>query len=226
MSDKELQSGGACLIDFLERYSALMELQLNNIRVTMEGTAENVLSGVKGISDATQQKKEQAEEALEQTYINPDAETQVLVDGLQKMIDDLFEDAKDKFDKGECLAELTSLEPDVLLQNRLKRFDSRFTRDMEGIDDLNDDLRNFLMGMIGALSSEDVIAQRLDHLIMAIKVLQTGLNYVLIDYENRCKYGELQKVLVDIKNYTFRQYTTEDEKNEFHRFFPADKKVG
>ncbi|SME87707.1 hypothetical protein [Pseudobacteriovorax antillogorgiicola] len=224
MADESLKGGSSYLIDFLEHFSALMEYQLNHIRGTMEGTVDTVMEGVKNISSITEQKRKAAEDALEQAYFNPDAETQVLVDGLQKMIDDLFDEVKDKFEKGEDLSALTTADPEVLLQNRLKRFDSKFMRDMRNVKSLDDDLQNFLLGMIGALSSEDVIAQRLDHVIMALKVLQTGLNYVLIDYDNRCNIGELEKVTTDIKNYTFRQYTTEDEKNEFLTYFPDLKK--
>lgn len=223
MSDDSFREGSTYLIDFLDKFSALMEFQLTLVRDTMEGTVENVLEGVKNISEQTEKQREAAEVALESAYINPDAETQVLVDGLQKMIDDLFDQVKDKFEKGEDLSALESAEPEVLLQNRLRRFDSRFKKDMAGVKDLDGDLQNFMMGMIGALSSEDVIAQRLDHIIMAMKVLQTGLNYVLIDYQSRCNVEELDKVTKDIKNYTFRQYTTEDEKQEFLNHFPEMK---
>ena len=223
MTDDAQNEGGAYLIGFLDTFSALMEYQLKLIRETMAGTADNVLEGVKNISDLTEKRKEAAEHALESAYFNPDAETQVLVDGLHEMIDNLFDEVKDKFEKGENLEELTTAEPEVLLQNRLKRFDSRFRSDMKNVKNLDDDLQNFMMGMIGALSSEDVIAQRLDHVIMALKVLQTGLNYVLIDYENRCNQGELDKVITDIKNYTYRQYTTEEEKTEFDTHFPDHK---
>ena len=223
MSDDSFKEGSSYLINFLERFSGLMEHQLGLIRETMEGTVDTVLEGIKDISDATEKRKQAAEDALEKAYFNPDAETQVLVDGLQKMIDDLFDEVKDKFEKGEDLSTLTTVEPEVLLQNRLKRFDSKFMNDMKSVKNLDDDLQHFLLGMIGALSSEDVIAQRLDHVIMAMKVLQTGLNYVLIDYDNRCNPTELEKVTTDIKNYTFRQYTTEDEKNEFLTFFPKEK---
>ncbi len=219
-NNDDFQEGSAFLIEFLDRFSGLMEKQLLSIRETMEGTVDTVMEGVKNISNATEKKKEIAEQALEKAYFNPDAETQVLVDGLQKMIDDLFEEAQVKFHRGEDLSELTTAEPEVLLQNRIKRFSCKFTNDMKNVQDLDNDLANLLVGMIGALSSEDVIAQKLDHLIMALKVLQTGLNYVLIDYDERCKRSELEKVTADIRNYTYRQYTTEGEKNEFRSFFP------
>ena len=89
MSDSNFKEGSTFLIDFLENFSGLMEYQLNHIRDTMEGTVDNVLEGVKHISEATEKNRQVAEDVLEKAYLNPDAETQVLVDGLQQMIDDL-----------------------------------------------------------------------------------------------------------------------------------------
>lgn len=220
MSDSNFEEGSAFLIDFLENFTALMEYQLGHVRETMESTVDNVLAGVQKVSDATAKNKKAAEDTLESAYLKPDAETTVLVEGLQEMIDNLFDEAKDKFEKGEDLNLLSKAEPEVLLKNRIKRFNSKFKNEMNGVQHLDKELQQFLMGVIGALSSEDVIAQRLEHVIMAMKVLQTGLNYVLIDYSSRCNMEELKKVTTDIKNYTFRQYTTEDEKLEFIKYFP------
>ncbi|MCH2192277.1 MAG: hypothetical protein HRU19_21285 [Pseudobacteriovorax sp.] len=223
MSNNQFKAGSEFLVQFLDQFTGLMEHQLKNVRSTMEGTVDHIMEGVKNISRATELGRQSAEKTLEKTYLNPDIETQVLVDELQQMIDTVFDEAKDKMERGIELTNLDVAEPEVLLNNRIKRFTSKFKSEMSEIDHLDKELADVIMGMIAALSSEDVIAQKLDHVIMSLKVLQTGLNYVLIDYENRCNTEELSKVTNDICHYTFRQYTCEDEKVEFSKYFPNIK---
>jgi len=90
---------------------------------------------------------------------------------------------------------------------------------MDALHQLNDDLKNVVFGIIGALSSEDVIAQKLQHVTMSLKALQTGLNYILIDFDKRCQRDELEKVVSGIKNFTLKQYTTEEERKQFAEIF-------
>jgi hypothetical protein len=222
MSDQEDSS--AYLITFLRKYTQLVEGQLANIRETMVGTVESVMQGVSGISKVTDDKKQHAEKVLEATYLNPDVETEILIQDLQRVADELFEEMSQRFMQGEKLESLTSTEPEVLVRNRIKRLTVKFHGDMNKLTQLDDNLRNTVFGIIGALSSEDVIAQKLEHVVMSLKVLQTGLNYVLIDYEHRCNKEELEKVVNQIKAFTYRQYTTEDEKQRFRRIFGGDKR--
>lgn len=222
MTQSELDAN-QFLINFLGQFTALMERQLAGIRETMISTIDQVMEGVNKISEKTGTTRVAAEQALEKTYFTPDVETQILVDDLQKMVSDLFDDAQRRFQTGEDLNALCSAEPEILLKNRMKRFAGKFSSEMNNLADLDESVKSLLFGMMGALSSEDVIAQRMDHVIMALKVLQTGLNYLLIDYSSRCNVDILRKVTSDIKSYTFRQYTTEEEKNEFFEFFPENK---
>ncbi|MFW7377858.1 MAG: hypothetical protein ACOH5I_03500 [Oligoflexus sp.] len=223
MAQPEHDEASQLLINFLGHFTSLMEKQLSGIRQTMLTTVDQVMEGVNKISETTGSKRLEAESVLEKTYITPDVETEVLVEDLQKMVSDLFEEAQDKLQRGEDLSALSSADPEILLHNRIKRFDGKFHAEMNRLSQLDDNLKSLLLGMMGALSSEDVVAQRMDHVIMALKVLQTALNYILIDYGSRCKVEELKKVTSDVKNYTYRQYTSEDEKEEFFEFFPEVK---
>lgn len=218
--------GNNYLVGFLGQFAGMMEKQLMEVRRIMNATVEEVMDGVNTISKESQDTKKIAEQKLESTYLTPDAETQVLVDDLQKMVSELFDKAKEHVDKGIDLSTLEGAEPEILLQNRLNRFDGKFMGHMNKLNQLDDSLKNLLLGIMGALSTEDVIAQRLDHIIMALKVLQTGLSYVLIDYNSRSNLKELEKVTADIKSYTYKQFTTEEEKLDFQLYFPDTKKAG
>ena len=222
MSDNE--DASAYLVSFLARYTQLIEGQLLNIRETMVSTVENVMQGVEGLSSATEDRRQHAEKVLESTYVNPDMETEILIQDMQKVVDEIFDEMSSRHSKGQDIGPLVSAEPEVLVRNRITRFAGKFTPEMDTLDNIDDELKNVIFGIIGALSSEDVISQKLDHVVMSMKILQTGLNYVLIDYDQRCSMDELSKVTNDIKNYTFRQYTAEDEKQRFLAIFPRESK--
>lgn len=212
------------LVGFLQSYTKLMEEQLLNVRETMLATVEEVMRGAEKISSATEDKKQHAENALESTFLNPDVETEALIGDLQKVVSDVFEETSQKLEQGMKLETPTSLEPELLVQNRIKRLQARFQNEMQSLPQLDSEVSGLIFGIMGALSSEDVIAQKLDHIVMSMKALQTGLNYVLIDFEHRCNSSVLDHVISDIKSFTLRQYTCEDEKELFVRYLEAYKK--
>lgn len=212
-------ASGAYLINFLQKYTLLVQKQLLGVRTDIVGTVETVMSGVAGISNVTEDKKQHAEMVLESTFIRPDVETEVLIEDLQRFVDELFEEATQRFKEGRDLTHFVSSEPEVLVRNRIKRLSGKFSGEMDALHQLNDDLKNVVFGIIGALSSEDVIAQKLQHVVLSLKALQTGLNYVLIDFDKRCQKEELEKVVSGIKNFTLKQYTTEEEKAQFKQIF-------
>ncbi len=222
MSDKE--DASAYLVSFLASYTQLIEGQLLNIRETMVSTVETVMQGVAGISTTTENRRQHAEKVLESTYVNPDMETEILIQDMQKVVDEIFEEVSDRHSRGQDTEHLVSAEPEVLVRNRINRFAGKFTTEMGTLNAVDDQLKDVIFGIIGALSSEDVIAQKLEHVVMSLKILQTGLNYVLIDYDQRCTVEELEKVTSDIKSYTFRQYTAEDEKQRFLAIFKSEGK--
>lgn len=220
----EQEDASDYLVTFLARYTQLLQGQLLNIRETMVSTVETVMQGVAGISTATEDRRQHAEKVLESTYVNPDIETEILIQDMQKVVDEIFEETSERFSKGQDIDHLVSAEPEVLVRNRINRFAGRFNTEMDSLKAVDAQLSDVLFGIIGALSSEDVIAQKLEHVVMSLKILQTGLNYVLIDYDQRCNLEELEKVTKDIKSYTFRQYTAEDEKQRFWAIFPETAK--
>ena len=211
------------LITFLARYTALLEKQLVAVRKTMVSTVQDVMEGVAAISDATEGKKKAAEATLDDTYLTPDPETQVLVDSMQETVTEIFEAVSLEFERGGDPSKLGNSQPDVLLQNRLKRFSARFKDNVQALDQLDEQLGHLLLGMIGALSSDDVIAQRIEHVCNGLNALQIGLNYFLLDFVNRCRSHEVATFQSDLTVYTLKQYTMEAEVKQFYEEFPEQK---
>lgn len=217
MSDQRDPS--AYLISFLSSYTELVEKELQSIREDVVNTVEAVMSGIEGISEKTEQKRREVEQALESTYLRPDVETEILIQDMQKIADDVFEKVSAEVESGGTAEAVSSSASEVILRNRINRFSSKLASSQGRLSQVDDDMSNLVFGIIGSLSTEDVIVQRLEHVVLSLQSLQTGLSYILIDYDQRCKMEELSRVIKDIKTFTFRQFTTEEEKRLFRAIF-------
>lgn len=222
MAKSSLPQGSQDLIEFLDQFTGLLEYQLLQVRESLESTVSAIMEAVSGISETVDDGRRSAEESLEKTYLKPDPETQVMVEDLQSMIDEVFEQAQNHKEEHVDCRDKSSIAstPDILLQNRIQRFSQRFAREMDDLKTNDTKLSELIMGIVGALSSEDVMAQRIDHSILGLKVLQTGISYVLIDYETRCTVDHIAKIKSDMCLYMFKQYHSEEEKQEYYKFFP------
>ena len=87
------------------------------------------------------------------------------------------------------------------------------------------DLQALLLKMMGVLSRDDIITQRIHHVVLALSALQASLTYVLTDYEGRCRTSEVERFANDLKSYIFKSYTMEEEKELFFSVFPKDRKI-
>jgi hypothetical protein len=212
------------LIAFISRYSALLEKQLVTVRQTMESTVDEIMTNVNKINDTLETKKNEAEKMLEKTYFQPDQATKNLVDNVQNMVSDIFDEAQKKLAATGTVSasgvapkeSQQQLEMDLSVVAKLMSKD----KSMEAVDN---SLQEIIMNMIGALSSEDVIAQRMDHVILSLQGLHISLGYVLLDYQNRSRRERVGAIIQDLKEFTFRQYTMEEEKQEYFEAFGEDK---
>lgn len=91
-----------------------------------------------------------------------------------------------------------------------------------GAQSLDSDLETLLLSMMGQLSRDDIIKQRIEHVRMSMQALQSHLTYILGDYESRCTDGEVTRFVQDLKTITLRIYTMEDEKRLHVAVFQDD----
>lgn len=208
------------LVTFLSKFTLLIEHELLTIRQNVVSTVEAVMEGIEDISGTVERNKHDAEEILEFTYLHPDPETEVLIEDVQKLADELIDGVyRDVEERPDSLESVTSSKPEVLVKNRLNRFNVKLEESLGRLKGLDEKVSSSVLGIVGALSSEDLIAQRLEHTILSLKSLQTGLSFLLIDYDDRCRPEEVERVTKSILTYTFRQYTTEEEKERFREIF-------
>lgn len=183
------------LIRFVTRFSGLLEKQLVAVRALMATTVEVVMENAMEMEHtaATSRKTAEAQFAANVKDLASDSPT--LTEGMQKLVTGLFEDAREAAQKNQPSA----------------------------LKELEEKLSTLAVNAIGALSSEDVMVQRIEHIILAARGLETTLSYLLIDFARRNTGERVQTMTDDLLDFTFRQYTSEDEKKEFLAVFPEWK---
>jgi hypothetical protein len=217
MSDKNATRS---LIVFVRNYTDLLEHHLRDIHGVMRETVDGVMQGIQEISNKTAEGKRKANEVLTTTYTNPDEEAKKAIDDAQDAVDQVMEQAL----AAAPAAKDGSTSDQEELKNKLRRSSGIFSKHMESLERLDDNISGLLLQMMGALSRDDVISQRIEHVMMGLNAMQASLTYILTDFETRCKQGEVDRYIADLKAFTLRTYTTEEEKRQFYRIFPGDEK--
>lgn len=212
------KAASRALISFVRSFTDLQEKHLRGIHQTMRETVEGVMQGIQQISDQTSQNKKKANEVLVSTYTNPDEDAQRAMHDVQDEVERVMAEAKLAKPKAPA-----SSSPSDELSLKVRRSAGFFSKHMEALETLDGSLQELLLTMMGQLSRDDVISQRIEHVLMSLQGLQTSLTYILTDYENRCKDGDVQKFIADLKAYTLRSYTMEEEKKAFFEVFPEER---
>lgn len=206
------------LVEFLSKYCELIERQLSTVSCSLATTVEQVMEGVANMNSNTLKAQKTVERALEETYLSPNTESQLVFNHIDASTSRLLSELESPIvskDDHDCRT--VGREDDLL--RRVKACDDTFSKNMLELKELDDDLRVIMLGIVGALSAEDVIAQKLNHIIMALKVLQIGLSYTLIDFDSRSTKQEIRKMILDVQKYTLQQFVSQDEKNQYYQIF-------
>jgi membrane-associated HD superfamily phosphohydrolase len=174
---------------------------VSSVRSNLEETVEDVMADIEKLSSKTEDARKNADEAIDKTFLNPDEATQAFVDNIQSFVDDVIE--------GKSISQ----ESQDLVQKNVTRFGGRFTKHMEAISNLDDKVRDILVVMMGALSVDDKVSQRLNHLNLCIDAFKVFLSYILIDFENRSSAPKIRSLIEDLEQYTWNIYSTNEERN-------------
>lgn len=207
------------LVIVLNKYSEVLELQLLGIRETLATAVQSVMSGINEISHATDQEAREANKVLEKTYFNPDDETKEFINTIQNSVDELLSQVQENELQVEKNNAPSIDEGQRVLDNRLRRFAGQFSKHMEALSTMDAAVGQILFRMMAALSSDDVIGQRLQHLLHSVHALEIGLSYVLLDISGRFSVKEIEKLKADLLAFTYKQYTMEGEKDLFKKIF-------
>ena len=178
------------------------------------------------ISNATQRKKQEATAVITNTYLNPDEATKQVVANIQNSVDEVFNNASAGVTGAPNARPMAVVATPQTHADALRRHGGHFSKHMEALTTLDDEVKNMLMNMMGALSNDDVIGQRLEHIVQGVHALKAGLSYLLVDFSTRFNPGGVATFRNDLLDTTWKQYTMEEERDLFRKHFgdPAKAK--
>lgn len=217
--DISIDAASRQLIAFVRSFVELLERQLQEVRITTRETVDGVMAGILEISHCTEEKKRKANEVLTSTYMDPDGETNASVNAMQDEVSRVF----DKALSGGDGSDNTGGNDDK--SDLIRRSAERFSKHVEALGTIDGDLQGLLISMMGFLSREDVTSQRIEHVVASLHALQAGLSYVLIDFNARCKEGDVERFIDDLKRFTYASYTMQEERVAFEAIFTGFKKA-
>lgn len=111
----------------------------------------------------------------------------------------------------------------IVLESKLLRSSGSFSKHLEAISMLDSNLQKLLSDVIGVVSLDDVIAQRLSHVIESLQTLQGALTHFLKDYKNECRPERVKLLRNKVLTKVYLSYSSEEEKDVFHKIFGHPK---
>jgi hypothetical protein len=212
IESKDSINASKILVDFLRDFTLLTEQQLVSIRVLMEKTVADVMDSVMSMNNVATEKKVKANEVLVK-----DKSSHSFVSSSSK-----------ELEKNETQI-LSGQADDSLrknyLENKLMRTGGLFSKHMEAISGLDHDLQNIITKIMGAVSVDDVIAQRLSHVISSMNHLQKELSQLLVNFKQNARAESIKGFRNKVLTQVYLSYTSEDERLIFHRIFGHPKEM-
>ena len=199
MDSKEAFLSAKILVDFVRDFTSLSEQQLIAIRKRMEQTVEDIMQSVHQLSSKADSRVEQASSVLKK-----DEET----DGFKtEKVDSSSAGDKDKAN----------------LEDMLRRSGGVFSKHMEALSSIDGDVNDVIGKVIGAVSMDDVMAQRLAHVTDSINLFRRGLAKVVTNFGDFNTQKKVKALRNEILTEVYRSYTAEEEKVIFHKIFGQPK---
>ena len=210
MDSKEAFLAAKILVDFIRDFTRLSENQLLAIRKMMEVTVQDVMSNVATISNTADSKtnstkvvltKEGKDGEFNQTVIS-NSEEEASIGGSN-------EEAMDRRKK--------------YLEGKLRRAGGVFSKHMEALSTMDTDIQNILAKVVGSVSMDDVMGQRLSHVIFSVKLLRRGIAQIVENFEFYQTQKNIKQIRNEILTEVYTSYTAEEEKEIFHKIFGQPK---
>lgn len=224
MENKVEFKAAKSLLDFMQSFSELCEKQLSSIHGSLAEVVADIMNSVTLISNSSESWRQKADSILvRMENLSKSADTNFQQDVTQFIGASGKEvEAKEK----KVIAVKDQLSPEgrqEILANQLRRAGGMFSKQMEAVSGLENDVKSVLVSIMGALSMDDVIAARLDHLVIALNAFNLGLSKILENYESSMSPIVIQEFRGVVLTQVYRSYTTEEEKEVFHKVFGVPK---
>jgi hypothetical protein len=202
------------LMQFIAEYADALREHIEKTSAQLEISTTQAMSVVHDFSGVAEQKKEESEAMMEQSYLSPADDILKMMNFSQKSADYVFEMAKS--------GSLESVEPLVNLRdsaNDLRLMSGVFSKHMESMSRFDDDTRDVLLAIVGDLSNSDVNKQRLEHVCFGINAVSEKLKSMIDMITGEMTRSDVFAMKDSVLEQTYLQYTVEEEKVNFKLIF-------
>ncbi len=181
------------LMAFMSDFSRLLDQHIVMVRNILLTTVDQAMAGVAAINSAADSKLKMADEVLVMD------QSAAFVSKSAKDIDGTLSDPAAK----------------------VKILNETLSNHMTGLSNLNDAVRGFLFAIMGGLSMDDVVRQRMEHLMVSLAAMRDGVQKVIDEYSATAKVSDefILSVQHEMLVKMFKSYTMEDEKKVFNKVF-------
>lgn len=102
-----------------------------------------------------------------------------------------------------------------------------FAKSMEAISSFDEQVQSIVMGVIGIISIDDVLRQRLVHVVQSVRMLHEMIAEAVPQIQAGLNTKQVLLIRNTLLTKTYRLYTMEEERALFHRYFgrPRVKKA-
>lgn len=210
MDSNESLQAAKVLIDFIKDFTYLTERQLMAIRGLMEETVQGIMESVNSMSDKADQKKNEATEVMIRDAVTSE---------FKRSSTHIQEEA------AEMSRSVDEGQRRQFLENQLRRAGGVFSKHMEALHKMDSDMQDILFRVMGAVSMDDVMGQRLTHVVSSLLYLKEGISEVVSKHDEFATVQGVTQLRNRILTQVYRSYTTEDEKEIFHKVFGQPKEA-
>ena len=208
MTKRDCYLAAKILVDFIRDFNLLTEMQLLAIRHLMRQTVEEIMESVSEMSERADESNRRASEILRLNELDGSFSSSPIPEMDDSNFTGTNEHLKIEY-----------------LETRLRRSGGLFSKHMKAMDLLSREMQELIMHVIGSLSIDDVLGQRLTHAITSIRILKDALSEVISNYEMYQNPSEVKILRNKILNAVYGTYSSEDEREVFHRIFGKPKHV-
>lgn len=210
IGDLESFAASRALVGFVHKYAVLTELQIKDVRDAMNAAVVKIIECVNRVSDASDSHKARAEKVMLDAHFRPDPKTTVAMAAAQASIDDVFQEAT-------AVLQGSSVAPNVAemtTATQVRRQSGLFSKSVEALSGLAGDFMGPLSQIMGVLSAEDVVGQRLNHISQTADRLAHELDQLLNTFDSKFNKANIEAFSANLRSFTAQLYT-----------LPAERKI-
>ncbi len=205
LEQKDVFQASKILIDFLRDFTSLSEQQLLSTKSMLEGIVSQVMASMMEMSEEASHKAVEANEVLVKDMGSGDFVSSS-AHAVEKKEADHPQAGRDDMRK-------------LFLESQLLRRSGVFSKHLEAISMLDTNLQKVLSDVIGSVSVDDIIAQRLSHVIQSLRTLQRALAVFLTDFRSECTVARVKLLRNTVLTEVYLSYSSEEEKEVFRKIF-------